>query len=33
MALSNINGRRNPWSWESSMSQWRGMPQQGGRSG
>jgi hypothetical protein len=21
MALSNINGRRNPWSWESSMSQ------------
>jgi len=31
MALSGINGRRSPWSYEGSMPQSRGMPGQGGR--
>jgi hypothetical protein len=29
MALSDINGRRGPWSCEGSMSQCREMPGQG----
>ena len=29
MALSNINGRRGPWSCEGSVPQCRGMPGQG----
>jgi hypothetical protein len=33
MALSDINGRRGPWSCEGSMPQYRGMPGRGGRSG
>jgi hypothetical protein len=33
IALSGINGRRGPWSWEGLMPQCRGMPGQGGRSG
>jgi hypothetical protein len=28
-----INGRRDPWSCEGSMPQYRGMPGPGGRSG
>jgi hypothetical protein len=28
-----INGRRSPWYFEGSMSQYRGMPGLGGRSG
>jgi len=31
MVLSGINGRKNPWSCEGSMSQCRGLPGQGGR--
>jgi hypothetical protein len=33
MALLDMNGRRGPWSYEGSMSQCRGMPGQGSRSG
>jgi hypothetical protein len=33
MDLSDINGRRGPWSCEGSMPQYRGMPGQGSRSG
>ena len=33
MNLSDINGRRGPWSCEGSMSQCRGMPGPGSRSG
>jgi hypothetical protein len=33
MKLSDINGKRDPWSCEGSMSQCRGMPGQGSRSG
>ena len=28
-----INGKRGPWSCESSMPQYRGMPRSGSRSG
>jgi hypothetical protein len=31
MADSDINGKRDPWSWEGSMPQCGGMPGQGGR--
>jgi len=30
MALSGINGRRGPWSYQGSMPQCRGMSGQGG---
>jgi hypothetical protein len=33
MALSDISGRRGPWSCEGSMPQCRGMAEQGGRMG
>jgi hypothetical protein len=33
MAFSVINRRRGPWSCESSMPQYRGMPGLGSRSG
>jgi hypothetical protein len=32
-ALSGINGREGPWSYEGSMTHCRGMLGQGGRSG